>query len=62
MKKDKQLQKVSLQTKYLLKTMSLFIDQILKWQWKHYIMFEKNKKIYLTIYKKGKRSKKKNVK
>ena len=61
MKKDKQLQKVSLQTKYLLKTMSLFIDQILKWQWKHYIMFEKNKNIYLTIYKKVKNSKNKNV-
>ena len=45
-------------TKYLLKAMSLFIDQILKWQWKHYIMFEKNQKIYLTIYKKVKNGKK----
>ena len=44
MKKDKQLQKVSLQTKYLFKIMSLFNDQILKWPWKHYIKFEKNKK------------------
>ena len=44
MKKDKHLQKGSLQTKYLVKTMSLFLDPIFKWQWEHYIMFEKQRK------------------
>ena len=42
-KMDRHLQKGSHQTKYLVKTMSLFLDLIFKWQWKHYIMFEKEK-------------------
>ena len=51
MKKDKHLQKGSLQTKYLVKTMSLFLDPIFKWQWKHYIMFEKKEdKKFNNIY------------
>ena len=28
--------------------MSLFLDPIFKWQWKHYIMFGKKKKNYLN--------------
>ena len=42
--KDEHLQQSSIQTKYLVNTMSLFLDTIFKWQWKHYVMFEKRKK------------------
>ena len=38
-KEDKHLQKGSLLTEYLVKTMSFFLDPIFKWQWKHYFMF-----------------------
>ena len=43
MKKDKHLQKGSLPTKYLVKTMSFILDPIFKWEWKHFIMFENKK-------------------
>ena len=48
--KDEHLQKSSLQTKYLVNTMSLFLDPIFKWQWKHYVMFEKRKKEKIQQY------------